>query len=87
MPTLSLSFTSSCPQHPLMSLKGANEVHKTLEMKRKGEQVLFVIGVHCESLLLTHCEHIEEAEQWGYWGCTLIGCVSVTHAGLQGGAT
>lgn len=56
-----------------MFLKGANEAHRILVMKRKDEQVHFVIRVNCDSYLLTHPEHTKEASPWG---CPLIGCFS-----------
>lgn len=48
-----------------MFLKGANEAHKILVMKRKGEQVPFVIRVNCDSYILTHRKHTKEANLWG----------------------
>lgn len=83
MPVLELPPAFPFPWLPWMFLKGANESHKTLVMKRKGEQVRFVMRVSGESHLLTHRQQTKKASQWG---CPPVGCSAVTHGGLEGGA-
>lgn len=83
MPVPELPPACPFPRLPWMFLKGAKESHKTLGMKRRGEQVHFVMSVSGESHLLTHREQTKEA---GQWGCPPAGCSAVTHGGLEGGA-
>lgn len=83
MPVPELPPACPFPRLPWMFRKGAKESHKTLGMKRRGEQVHFVMSVSGESHLLTHREQTKEA---GQWGCPPAGCSAVTHGGLEGGA-